>query len=203
LSVVVFSAVIMSPTARTAWSQWPTLGVLVKLSMPHVAFVGRYAFLTTKSCLTSHPTAPVLLHFARECMCVRCFVVLFGHGMVNSHACMMPTSNHIHTLVSINASPHHGVGPTREPKHRKNHLEISRAYVPYRNANKGPTPQGLTLSSYTSHPQHTHLAKRENTAHCVHEGQARPTSRQTTDSATGFDTQNTTTNGTSSVFEAL
>ena len=120
LRVFVFSAVTMSRTTRTAWSQWPPLGVLAQLSMPHVAFVGRYAFLTMKSCLTSHPTAPALLHFARECMCVRCFVVLFGRGMVNSHACMMPTSNHIHTLVSINASPLHGVGPTREPKHRKN-----------------------------------------------------------------------------------
>ena len=111
--------VTMPRTARTTWSQWSPMGVLVPLSMPHVAFVGRYAFLTTKSCLTSHPTAPAHLHFARERMCVRCCVVLFGHGMVNSHACMMPTSNHIYTLVSINASPLHGVGPTREPKHSK------------------------------------------------------------------------------------
>ena len=120
LRVFVFSAVTMSRTARAAWSQWPPLGVLVQWSIPHVAFVGRYTFLTMKSCLTSHPTAPSHLHFARECLCVRCFVVLFGHGMVNSHACMMPTSNHIHTLVSINASPLHCVCPTREPKHRKN-----------------------------------------------------------------------------------
>jgi hypothetical protein len=120
LRVFVFSTITMSCTARATWSQWPPLGVLVLLSMPHVAFVGRYAFLTMKSCLTSHPTAPAHLHFACECLCVRCFVVLFGHGMVNSHACMMPSSNHIHTLVSINASPLHGVGPTREPKHRKN-----------------------------------------------------------------------------------